>query len=107
MENKNGNDANRLLSVGTMIDTVWDWEGVIEIQKQMNSTKDQIKHLPATDGKPPVSGWQDFKTKPANGEEIIVWNVETNQKMFLLWNELYDLIISDNDRWIGRPPACH
>ena len=36
MENKtstnheNGNDANRLLSVGTMVDTVFDWEGVIE-----------------------------------------------------------------------------
>jgi hypothetical protein len=26
------------------------------IQKQMDSTKDQIKHLTATDGKPPVSG---------------------------------------------------
>lgn len=27
---ENGNDANRLLSVGTMIDTVFGWEGVIE-----------------------------------------------------------------------------
>lgn len=71
------------------------------MEKNVNTT-----NQPQHDANLHVSGWQDFTTKPTNGEEIIVWNIETNQKMFLLWNELYDLIISSNDRWIGRPPAC-
>lgn len=71
-----------------------------------NEQKNSTGTSASMDTKPLVSGWQDFTSKPGNGEEIIVWNIETNQKMFLLWNELYDLIVNSNDRWIGRPPAC-
>lgn len=72
--------------------------------KQVDINEASIE-LEQTFCKPDVSGWQEFeKRMPNEGDEVVIANSYTGQKVIMYWYRIYEPVLDKNcDRWMLLP----